>query len=166
MSTPAKFGEPSMILVSSFYGEHNSFKMIPTTELCPYVECIYDPSIQFLVVIGRNKKNGFHMTERLDENGAKIPVKNFNPQMHQHQFKRERKIIETYQEYYIIKEDEQIAFIENFAANVKDYDYKQYMDKPDLPDKASDIIGGENKGILDEKGNPVIKKEIAKEGKK
>ena len=152
MSKDLKYGEPNMLLVSSYYGENNSFKMIPLSDDCPYVECIYDPSINFLVVIGKNKKNGFHMTEKLDDEGYPMPLKNFDPQRHRSKAKKERKIIETYQEYYIIKKDEQIEFIKNFGVNSTAYDFEVYMVDKDIKDGADAIQNAGGK-LLDERGN-------------
>ena len=98
MSDKSTYGK-NMLLVSSYYGEHNSFKMVPVTEDCPYVECIYDPKINFLVLIGKISKHVLKMLEKLDDNGAPVPVKNFNPQVHKQQHKVERKHLEVFQEY-------------------------------------------------------------------
>jgi len=166
MSKEQKYREPSMLLVSSYYGENNSFKMIPISDDCPYVECIYDPSINFLVVIGKNKKNGFHMTEKLDDDGYPMLIKNFDPQRHRSKAKKERKIIETYQEYYIIKKDEQIAFIKNFAINLE-YSFEEYMIDKDIKEEAN-IIKGPLGKLLDKNGNeinPDLTKKV-KKGKK
>ena len=40
----------SMMLVKSSWQEDQTFKMIPTSESCPYVECIFDPGSKVFVV--------------------------------------------------------------------------------------------------------------------
>ena len=147
----------NMLIVSSYYGENNSFKMIPVTEDCPYVECIYDPKINFLVVIGKQEKSILKMVEKLDDNGYPEKIKNFIPEVHQSgPGKIERKHITVFQEFYIIKKDEQIAFIKQFAVNAKDYPFEEYMIQEELPDEAPAVVDAQL-NLIDEHGNMIPK---------
>lgn len=114
-----------MFLITSSWKDGQTFKMIPATVDCPYVECIYDPSLKILAVISKDKKNTFHMMPRLNDAGdpemRKSPSKDGKP------FKEERKTIETYQEYYIEAESEIKNFVDLFALNANSFDYAKYF---------------------------------------
>ena len=43
----------SMLLIKSAFGQMKSFKMIPITEDCPYVECLFSPREKMMVVISK-----------------------------------------------------------------------------------------------------------------
>ncbi|NDG29751.1 hypothetical protein EB118_06615 [bacterium] len=115
----------NMMLITSTWKDGKTFKMIPTTADCPFVECIFDPQIKVLAVISRNKKDQFHMITKLDSNGdpekRKTPGRNGNP------YKEERRALETYQEYYIEEKSEIEDFIKHFASNADSYDYAVYL---------------------------------------
>lgn len=117
----------NMMLITSTWKDGKTFKMIPTTADCPFVECIFDPQIKVLAVISRNKKDQFHMITKLDPNGdpekRKTPGRNGNP------YKEERRALETYQEYYIEEKSEIDSFIKHFASNADSYDYASYLNK-------------------------------------
>lgn len=118
----------NMLLITSSWKEGKTFKMIPTTKDCPFVECIYDQQIQVLAVIGSSKKDTFHMLTKLDANGdpetRKTPGRTGNP------FKEERRSVETFQEYYIESLDEIREFVKMFATNAATFDYEQYLALP------------------------------------
>jgi hypothetical protein len=125
----------NMMLITSTWKEGKTFKMIPTDADCPYVECIYDPQIKVLAVIGAITKDIFHMMPKLDANGdpetRKSPARDGSP------FKQERRTIETFQEYYLEERAEIEGFINHFAHNASTYDYKTYLDMEATP--VSDI---------------------------
>lgn len=122
----------NMLLVSSYWGENKSFKLIPATSECPYTEGMYDPTTNILVVIGKDKKSSLHMVAKLDESGDPIETK-VKPRKNGKNYKEERKTIETFQEYYILEKPEQENFIRTFAINADSFDYGKYMvEKSDL----------------------------------
>ena len=116
----------NMMLITSTWKEGKTFKMIPTDIECPYVECIYDPQMKVLAVIGDIKKDIFHMMPKLDPNGdpemRKTPGRDGSP------MKQERRTIETFQEYYLEERAEIEEFIKKFADNASTYDYTSYLD--------------------------------------
>ena len=89
----------SMILVQSTWQESQTFRMIPVTLECPYVECILDPATKVFVVITKINKTSLHMIPRLDDNGDPIYVKGARP--NGRTVREERKTIDTFQEFYI-----------------------------------------------------------------
>ena len=64
--------EKSMLLVQATWQESQTFRMIPITESCPYVECIFDPGTKVFVVILKTTKTTLHMLPKLDEYGIAI----------------------------------------------------------------------------------------------
>lgn len=117
----------NMMLITSTWKDGKTFKMIPTSAECPFVECIFDPQIKVLAAISKNKKDQFHMITKLDANGdperRKSPGRNGNPN------KEERRTLETYQEYYIEEKSEIESFIKHFASNADTYDYATYLNQ-------------------------------------
>ena len=120
----SKYGK-NMLLITSYWGDKDTFKMIPLTEDCPYSEVIYDPSTTLLVVIGKTTKENFQMVPRLDEAGDSVPVK--KPRMNGKTYKEQRTTLKVLHEYYIVEKKEQEAFMEMFAVNFKDYNYSKYL---------------------------------------
>jgi hypothetical protein len=143
MATLNKTIGANMLLVSSYWGENKTFKLIPVNNDCPYVEGMYDPTTNILVMIGKTKKNSLHMVAKLDDNGDPVEMK-MKPRKNGKNFKEERKAIDTFQEYYILEKDEQEGFLSMFAVNKDTFDYKKYMvEKSDIvlpEEKKIDIV--------------------------
>jgi hypothetical protein len=136
---------PSMMIVSGNWGPMPTFKLIPITKDCPYVECIFNPQAKALAVIGAIIKDTFHMVPRLDDNGE--PQKRKGPGSDKNPEKQQRVTLSTFQEYYVHGEEEITNFLEKFAVNEKEYEYKDFMNMPtmDDPNKAG-ILEGPNAG--------------------
>lgn len=123
----------NMMLISSSWKNHETFKLIPTTQDCPYVEGIYDREIGVLALIGNVKKQQFHMVPRLDANGDPEMRKHVKDPATQKPFKEERRPIETFQEYYLQDKADIDQFINHFALNT-DFNYKKYFEELPQPD--------------------------------
>jgi hypothetical protein len=106
----------TMTIVSSVWNDTKSFRLIPITNDCPYVECIFDVSLQVLVVISKNKKQSYHMLPKLDDNGDGVKTRN-----------KRANGKDSFQEYYIIEPSDMISFIEKCADNASTFDYKQFI---------------------------------------
>jgi hypothetical protein len=117
----------NMLLIQSDWNEDKTFKMIPLTNDCPYIEVIYDPSSKVLVMISRVSMTKLHMLPKLDDNGDPAPLK--APRKNGRSVKEERKTIETFQEFYIDNVDAIDALIDIFAVNKDKFDYKKYIKK-------------------------------------
>ena len=111
--------EKSMMLVQSSWQESQTFRMIPITESCPYVECIFDPGTKVFVIISKTTKHTLHMLPKLDEYGQVITGAKGT--------KQDRHKIEVFQEFYIESEDAIKEIVEHFAINAKKFDYKSFM---------------------------------------
>jgi len=116
----------SMILINSSWQGGKTFKMIPSSADCPYVECIYDPNLKVLAIVGNIKKDVFHMVAKLNDDGDEIMRK--SPGRKGVPYKQERKLLETYQEYYLEERTDIEYFIKAVAENADSFDYQMYLD--------------------------------------
>jgi hypothetical protein len=111
----------TMMLVESSWHETQTFKMIPISNDCPYVECIFDPSSKVFVIISKVTKTSLHMLPKLDDYGKAISgLKGA---------KQDRKSIDTFQEYYIVDTNSIKEIINLFAINAKKFDITKHLDK-------------------------------------
>ena len=116
----------TMMLVQATWQESQTFRMIPISEECPYVECIFDPATKVFVIISKMSKTTLHMLPKLDDNGDPSPLK--NKRENGRTVKEERKTIETFQEYYVEDIDAIKSLVEFFAINHKDLDWKSFLE--------------------------------------
>jgi len=123
-----------MMLVESTWQDTKTFKMIPVSNDCPYVECIYDPSSKVLVLIGKTTKTSLHMLPKLDEYGKAISGNRGA--------KQERRSIDTFQEYYIEEEKDIKEITKMFAVNASKFDVAKFLEK--APNKPSIAAVAEN----------------------
>jgi hypothetical protein len=120
--------EKTMMLVESTWQDGKTFKMMPISNDCPYVECIFDPTSKVFVVISKVTKTSLHMLPKLDEYGKAISGNKGA--------KQDRKSIDTFQEYYIedVKTIKEIT--DHFAINAKKFDTDKFTkaktDKPSI----------------------------------
>lgn len=110
----------NMYVISSTWGEvgkeNPTFKMFPLVDDCPYQECIYDPQRRILAVISKIRKQNYIMTHKVDENGDPVFLKHGN-RPNGKNYKEERRLVETFAEYYIESPAEVKEFVDMFAIN-------------------------------------------------
>lgn len=126
--------DKTMMLIESTWQDSKTFKMIPVSNDCPYVECIFDPSSKVLVVIGKTTKTSLHMLPKLDEYGKAISGNRGA--------KQERRSIDTFQEYYIEEEKDIKEITKMFAVNASKFDIAKFLEK--APNKPSIAAVAEN----------------------
>lgn len=128
-----------MMLVNSVFRNARSFSLIPVSVDSPYVEAMFDPSSGILAVIGKERKESFHMMPRLDDNGQpqrlKVPNKTTGKTV-----KEQRVSLNTFQEYYINDKSDIETFIELFAVNASSFNYKEFLEVDLQETKTSSII--------------------------
>jgi hypothetical protein len=110
--------EKNMMLVRSEWSGKPSFRTVPMTANCPYVECIFDPESKVFVIISKTKRNTLQMLPKLDEYGQ--------PLTGTKGAKQERHKLEVFQEYYISDAESIKSFIKAIAVN-PDFDYLSFM---------------------------------------
>ena len=119
--------EKSMMLITSNWGPYKSFKAIPLNADCPFMEEIFDPSSKILAVISKHSKQSYHMLPKLDDNGDPMKLK-LAKRENGKDFREERRLIETYAEYYVSERSEIETFLNGFCLNADSYDYIKYLD--------------------------------------
>ena len=122
----SKINGGNMYVVKSSWNEGETFRLIPVSEDCPYVECIFDPATKVFVIISKLSKTTLHMLPKLDENGDPSALK--TKRANGRTVKEERKTIETFQEYYVEDIDAIKSLVEFFAINHKDMDWKAFLE--------------------------------------
>lgn len=115
-----------MMLITSDWNKKPSFRMIPVSTECPYNEVIFDPETKTLAIVSKEKKDSFQMLPKLDVNGdlnflKRVPTSG-------RKVAEERKMIETYYEYYISVESEMKEFIYHFGRNAVSFDFKAFFE--------------------------------------
>ena len=126
----------TMMLIKSAFGSMKSFKLIPISNDCPYVECLFSPEQKMMVVIGKFMKQSYHMVQRIDDNGDPLPVKG-KPRPNGKDFREERRLVDTCSEHYIVTEEEIREMIKMFAVNPDAFDLDEFF----LVE--SELVGGE-----------------------
>jgi hypothetical protein len=111
--------EPTMMLVQATWNDKQTFRMIPISESCPYVECIFDPDTKVFVVISKIKKMSLHMLPKVDDYGQ--------PKTGTKGMLQERHKIEVFQEFYVEDKDAMEELIKLFAGNAKKFNYKSFL---------------------------------------
>jgi hypothetical protein len=117
--------EPTMMLVQATWNDKQTFRMIPISESCPYVECIMDPDTKVFVIISKITKTTLHMLPRLDDNGDALSVKTVRK--NGRTVREERQKIETFQEFYIEDLTAINDLISMFAVNALTFDHKTFL---------------------------------------
>ena len=112
-----------MLLLQASWQDQQTFRMIPITENCPYVECIFDPGTKVFVIISKIRKTTLHMLPKLDEYGQAVTGTKG--------MKQERHKIEVFQEFYVEDASAIEELIKTFAVNAKKFDYKKFMLNPE-----------------------------------
>jgi hypothetical protein len=131
----------SMMLVTSSWGNDKTFKLLPITPECPYNECIFDVSTKVLAVIGKEKKESFHMLPKLSDEGD-VQYMKIGKRNNGKDYKEERKMLQTFYEYYIEHPQEIIDFLKLFAINADSFNYTEYLEKKVEQPKQSNILTG------------------------
>jgi hypothetical protein len=119
--------EKSMMLVQATWQDKQTFRLIPISESCPYVECIFDPGTKVFVIISKIKRTSLQMLPKLDEYGQPIAGNKGH--------REERHKLEVFQEFYI---EDKIAvkdLLHLFAINAKTFDFEAFISEKeeDLP---------------------------------
>lgn len=143
----------NMLIVSTYWGEAKSFKLIPINNECPYLEVMYDSTTGLLAVISKNKKQVFHNVPKIDDNGDMIYMK-MGKRENGKNYKEERRTIETFQEYYLIEESEIIDFVNSFGVNSDTFNYMMYIE---ATRKKSEVVIPEKAPIISLEGEVLTK---------
>ncbi len=121
----SKIGQ-NMMLVNSSFRNAKSFTMIPVSNDSPYTEAMFDPTSGILAVISKVMKQSYHMVPKLDDDGQPMRLKTPNKQTGK-THKEERRLVDTFSEFYLSDKKDIEDFINIFAINASSYDYQQFF---------------------------------------
>ena len=121
----AQIGQ-NMMLVKSVFRNVNSFTLIPVSLDSPYTEAMFDPASGILAVISKVMKQSYHMVPKLDDNGDPQRLKAPNQQTGK-TVKEERRLVDTFSEFYLTEKEDIETFINLFGINAASFDYKAYF---------------------------------------
>lgn len=107
--------EKTMLAFSTDWYGAKSFRLMPVSNDCPFNEAIFDPTSKVLAIISRDKKEKPQMLPKLNDKGQLIPVRSTDA--NQPKFIEERRMMETYYEYYMDAEADVRSFIDRFVVN-------------------------------------------------
>ena len=123
----------SMMLTTSNWGPNKTFKMIPISIECPYTEAIFDPGSKILAIVSKICKQQYHMIPKLDDNGDPLRLK-INKREDGKDVREERRLLDTFAEYYITDEKEIRIIVDGISINADTYDYMKFFTDEVVPD--------------------------------
>lgn len=129
----------NMMLVNSSFRNAKSFTLIPVSIDSPYVEAMFDPTSGILAVISKVMKQSYHMVPKLDDEGQPMRLKKPNMQTGK-TVKEERRLVDTFSEFYLSDRKDIETFIHMFAVNANEFDYSEFMQTDVKETKTSNII--------------------------
>lgn len=122
----------SMMLVrgyESFTGTQKAtFRMIPVSNDCPYIEAVFDTTNMVLGIIGKFKKSNYEMVPVLNKEGDLVPKKR-KIKEGEFPFCQEKRMIESWNEYQIVTKEEILEFVKMFAVNADTFDVEPVFAK-------------------------------------
>jgi hypothetical protein len=116
----------NMMLVNSTFRNAKSFTLIPVSNDSPYVEAMFDPASGILAVISKVMKQSYHMVPKLDDNGEPMRLKTPNPQTGK-TVKEERRLVDTFSEFYLSDRADIDTFIHTFAINADHFKIEDFF---------------------------------------
>jgi hypothetical protein len=116
----------NMMLVNSSFRNAKSFTLIPVSIDSPYVEAMFDPTSGILAVISKVMKQSYHMVPKLDDNGEPMRLKTPNPQTGK-TVKEERRLVDTFSEFYLSDRADIDTFIHTFAVNADHFKIEDFF---------------------------------------
>jgi len=116
----------TMMLINSSFRNAKSFTLIPVSNDSPYVEAMFDPSSSILAVISKVMKQSYHMVPKLDDEGQPMRLKTPNPQTGK-TVKEERRLVDTFSEFYLSDKADIETFIHMFAVNADHFSIEEFF---------------------------------------
>lgn len=121
----AQIGQ-NMMLVNSTFRNAKSFTLIPVSMDSPYTEAMFDPASGILAVISKVMKQSYHMVPKLDDDGQPQRLKTPNPQTGK-THKEERRLVDTFSEFYLSDRADIETFIHMFAVNAENFSVEEFF---------------------------------------
>lgn len=123
-----------MLVTIPWTPTEKSFRLIPVSSECPYLDVVYWRDKKVLEINSTFKKQEYAMFPKVDDNGdiemRKSPKKAENGQITSE--KQERRMTEVLQKYYIIDKEEILNFVKRFAINADEIAYDKIINESDI----------------------------------
>ena len=116
----------NMMLVNSSFRNAKSFTLIPVSMDSQYVEAMFDPTSGILAVISKVMKQSYHMVPKLDDEGQPMRLKKPNQQTGK-TVKEERRLVDTFSEFYLSDRADIETFIHMFAINADNFNVEEFF---------------------------------------
>ncbi len=116
----------NMMLVNSSFRNAKSFTLIPVSLDSPYTEAMFDPASGILAVISKVMKQSYHMVPKLDDDGQPMRLKTPNKQTGK-THKEERRLVDTFSEFYLSDRADIETFIHMFAINADNFNVEEFF---------------------------------------
>ena len=116
----------NMMLVNSTFRNAKSFTLIPVSLDSPYTEAMFDPASGILAVISKVIKQSYHMVPKLDDDGQPMRLKTPNKQTGK-THKEERRLVDTFSEFYLSDRADIETFIHMFAINADNFNVEEFF---------------------------------------
>ena len=116
----------NMMLVNSTFRNAKSFTLIPVSMDSPYTEAMFDPASGILAVISKVMKQSYHMVPKLDDDGQPQRLKTPNQQTGK-THKEERRLVDTFSEFYLSDRADIETFIHMFAINAENFSVEEFF---------------------------------------
>lgn len=120
--------EKSMILIKSNWGHNETFRLISISQNAPYNECIFDVDQKVLAIISKERKESIQMLPKLTPQGD-IEVLKIGKRPNGKDYAEERRIMQTYYEFYVTNADDIINLVNLLAVNADTFDFKSILTK-------------------------------------
>lgn len=118
--------QKTMRLITSAWQAQKTFRLIPVSIDCPFVEGIFDPESKTMVLFAKTTRDNLHMIPKVDDNGDLQKVVKGRP--NGKTYKEERKFTSDFMEYIFMEKEEIKDFIKSICINSDSYDYAAYVD--------------------------------------
>ena len=116
----------NMMLVNSTFRNTKSFTLIPVSLDSPYTEAMFDPASGILAVISKVMKQSYHMVPKLNDDGEPMRLKTPNQQTGK-TVKEERRLVDTFSEFYLTDKADIETFIHMFAINADTFSVEEFF---------------------------------------
>ena len=125
--------KPTMRAITATWNEKPTFKLMPFTQDCLFVEGLYDPETNTLVLFSKEKKDTLHMIPRLNDDGEVIQTTKRKAKA----YKEQRITLASFMEYYITEKKEICEVVDSLIVN-PEFEYKKFItEKPKEEKKKS-----------------------------
>ena len=111
--------QQNMFIYSTDWYGKKTFRMLPISQDCPFNEAIYDPGTKVLAIISKEHKEKPQMFPKLNDKGELVYKKGANGADGKPLHVEERRMMDTYYEYYIENIDDIKEFVNYFSSNSK-----------------------------------------------